>query len=110
MGAGWLCLRAHRFARRRAISRSSRRVVAARSPGSLSLRRMGGHAALEQRQGRHQRHFLRAEAEWPLARTRWTKYFLQPDGCKLGTDEPAIEPTLSYETTGEGLTFRMPAL
>jgi uncharacterized protein len=49
---------------------------------------------------------LRAESEWPLARTRWTKYFLRPNGCGLGIEEPAIESTLSYETTGEGLTFR----
>jgi predicted acyl esterase len=53
---------------------------------------------------------LRAETEWPLARTRWTKYFLQPDGCGLGINEPAIESTLSYETTGDGITFRTPPL
>jgi predicted acyl esterase len=49
---------------------------------------------------------LRAETEWPLARTQWTKYFLQPDNCGLGIDEPGVETVLSYETTGEGLTFR----
>ena len=27
---------------------------------------------------------LRAENEWPLARTQWTKYFLQPDGSRTG--------------------------
>ena len=27
---------------------------------------------------------LRAENEWPLARTQWTKYFLQPDGSRPG--------------------------
>ena len=26
---------------------------------------------------------LRAENEWPLARTQWTKYYLQPDGLAL---------------------------
>lgn len=52
----------------------------------------------------------RAEAEWPLARTRWTRYFLQPDGCSLSTEEPASETTLPYDATGEGLTFLMPAL
>ena len=31
---------------------------------------------------------LRAENEWPLARTQWTKYFLQPDGLALGTEAP----------------------
>ena len=53
---------------------------------------------------------LRAENEWPLARTQWTKYFLQPDGQGLGPDAPAAATTLSYETTGDGLTFRTPPL
>ena len=48
---------------------------------------------------------LRAESEWPLARTRWTKYFLQPDGG-LATAEPAAAVRLSYHTAGDGLTFR----
>ena len=58
MGAGRLCLRARRLARRRSLAGPSRRVVAARGAGSLPMRRMGRHAALEQRQGRHQRHLL----------------------------------------------------
>ena len=33
-------------------------LVAARGAGSLRMHRMGRHAALEQRQGRHQRHLL----------------------------------------------------
>ena len=51
---------------------------------------------------------LRAENEWPLARTQWTKYFLQPDGG-LTTAVPKAAATLPYETTGDGLTFRLPA-
>jgi predicted acyl esterase len=50
---------------------------------------------------------LRAENEWPLARTRWTKYFLQPDGG-LATAAPAATTTLSYDTAGDGLTFSTP--
>jgi predicted acyl esterase len=53
---------------------------------------------------------LRAENEWPLTRTQWTKYFLQPDGLGLGTQTPALDAKLSYETTGDGLTFRTPPL
>jgi uncharacterized protein len=49
---------------------------------------------------------LRAENEWPLARTQWTKYFLQPRDFGLDTEVPDGEATLSYETTGDGLTFR----
>ncbi len=48
----------------------------------------------------------RAENEWPLARTQWTKYFLQPNGLALGTAAPKGATTLRYETTGDGLTFR----
>ncbi|MFL6832361.1 MAG: CocE/NonD family hydrolase [Xanthobacteraceae bacterium] len=53
-----------------------------------------------------ERFILRAENEWPLARTQWTKYFLQPRDFGLGTDAPDGEATLRYETTGDGLTFR----
>jgi uncharacterized protein len=53
---------------------------------------------------------VRAENEWPLARTKWTKYFLQPDGKGLGLNAPVAATALSYETTGDGLTFSMPAL
>ena len=58
MGAGRLRDRAGRFPRRRPLARLPRRVVAARGQGSLRMRRVGGHAAVEQRQGRHQRHLL----------------------------------------------------
>ncbi len=51
---------------------------------------------------------LRAEKEWPLARTQWTKYFLQPKNQELGTTAPAGATTLSYDTTGDGITFRTP--
>ncbi len=47
----------------------------------------------------------RGENEWPLARTQWTKYYLEPGGHGLGTEAPAAETVLAYETTGDGLTF-----
>ena len=53
---------------------------------------------------------LRAENEWPLARTQWTKYFLRPDGLALSPEAPTAAAALSYETTGDGLTFRTPPL
>ena len=53
---------------------------------------------------------LRAESEWPLARTQWTKYFLQPDGKTLSPDTPSQTTTLSYKTTGDGLTFSTPPM
>jgi predicted acyl esterase len=53
---------------------------------------------------------LRAENEWPLARTQWTKFFLLPQERALAASEPAGSATLSYETAGDGLTFSTPPL
>ncbi|MBA3903969.1 MAG: peptidase S15 [Rhodocyclaceae bacterium] len=52
----------------------------------------------------------RAEQEWPLARTRWTNYYLQPEGFALGTEPPKAATTLTYETTGDGITFLTPPI
>jgi hypothetical protein len=46
----------------------------------------------------------RMEAEWPLARTVWTEYHLTGEGG-LELDVPA-EAASSYDTTGDGITFR----
>jgi uncharacterized protein len=48
---------------------------------------------------------LRAENEWPLARTQWTKFYLHPDDRSLSETPPKQAATLSYDTTGDGLTF-----
>jgi uncharacterized protein len=53
---------------------------------------------------------LRGENEWPLARTRWTRYFLRPHGLELSAAASMVATTLSYETGGNGLTFRTPPL
>ena len=58
MGAARLRLRARRFARRRLLARLHRSFLAARDQGFLRLHRMGGRAALVDRQSRPQRHFL----------------------------------------------------
>jgi hypothetical protein len=47
----------------------------------------------------------RAESEWPLARTRWTKLYLEPNGLGLSMTAPAADKTLGYATSGDGLTF-----
>jgi putative CocE/NonD family hydrolase len=44
------------------------------------------------------------ESEWPIARTKWTKYFFHSKGCAnslfgdgtLSTEEPVVEPTDNY--------------
>jgi uncharacterized protein len=52
----------------------------------------------------------RAENEWPLARTQWTKYFLQPNGLGLTPQVSGATTTLDYDTTGDGLTFSTPPM
>ena len=48
---------------------------------------------------------LRAENEWPLARTQWTRFYLQADGITLSTDKPDVSHVLTYHTRSEGLSF-----
>ena len=53
---------------------------------------------------------LRAEKEWPLARTQWTNYYLSPDAKTLTTEQPSSHAVLTYETASNGLTFSTPPL
>lgn len=52
----------------------------------------------------------RAEQEWPLARTAWTKYYFHPAETRLATDAPAAGATVTYETQGDGITFLTPPM
>lgn len=47
----------------------------------------------------------RAENEWPLARTRWTHFYLDPEGMRLSPSPVVSAKTLAYDAMGEGLTF-----
>ena len=51
----------------------------------------------------------RHENEWPLARTQWTKFFLEPDQKQLQREASGKTASLTYETTGNGITFHLPA-
>ena len=51
----------------------------------------------------------RAESEWPLARTQWSKFHLHPD-LSLRAEPATAAATLPYATTGDGLTFSTPRL
>ncbi len=48
---------------------------------------------------------LRAENEWPLARTQWTPYYLHPDTLALNAEINKSIKTNTYETAGDGMTF-----
>ena len=47
----------------------------------------------------------RSEDAWPIPRTAWTNYYLDPDGMRLSTTPPAADAELSFEALGDGLTF-----
>ena len=52
---------------------------------------------------------LRHENEWPLARTKWTRFYLSLDGLRLSSEPPA-EGYVTYPAMGEGVTFSTPPL
>lgn len=67
------------------------------APVSLNIRHPG------------EKFVLRAENEWPLARTQWTKYYLQPD-FGFAPQAPRAETVLNYDAMADGLTFSTPPL
>jgi predicted acyl esterase len=64
-----------------------------------------------QLQVRHVDRFVeRAENEWPLARTQWTKMYLQPADYTLGAAAPSGSAKIEYDARGDGVTFLSPAM
>jgi uncharacterized protein len=54
-----------------------------------------------------ERFVLRYEHEWPLARTRWTRLYLDPVGMAL-RPHPVVEAgQVEYDALGDGTTFSM---
>ncbi|MFN0305359.1 MAG: CocE/NonD family hydrolase [Burkholderiales bacterium] len=49
---------------------------------------------------------MRFENEWPIARTQWTHFYLDAEGMGLTTTPPTTARTLTYDATGDGLTFK----
>jgi uncharacterized protein len=47
----------------------------------------------------------RGESEWPLARTEWTRLYLDADGPSLSSEPMADGGSASYEALGDGITF-----
>ena len=52
----------------------------------------------------------RAESEWPLKRTRWTKFYLDPSAMTLTTKKPSGTAQLKFAAMSDGLTFLTPPL
>ena len=52
----------------------------------------------------------RAENEWPLKRTRWTKFYLDPSAMTLTPKTPSGQVQLNFAAMGDGLVFLTPPL
>ena len=52
----------------------------------------------------------RGENEWPLARTRWTRFYLEPQAHVLANEPPGAAADISYAAMGDGLSFVSPPL
>ena len=53
---------------------------------------------------------LRGEHEWPLARTRWTRLYLDADAERARWEAPAGAASVSFEAMGEPFTLRLGAV
>lgn len=62
-------------------------------PVQLAIRRPDGTATLRQ------------EREWPLARTEWTRYYLDAGGSGLQTPVPAAGGEVTYQAMQDGVSF-----
>ena len=59
-----------------------------------------------QLQVRHVDKFVeRAETEWPLKRTKWTRFYLDPAGGALNDKPAAKKAVLHFDAMGDGITF-----
>jgi predicted acyl esterase len=52
----------------------------------------------------------RMEHEWPIARTRWTKLFLNPADRSLSGTAVSAQGGIEFDATGDGITFLSPPL
>ena len=52
----------------------------------------------------------RMENEWPIARTEWTRFYLNPDGLTLQGEPTSEHAIIAYEALEYGLRFMTPPL
>lgn len=51
----------------------------------------------------------RGEEEWPLARTQWTKFYLDASDSRLTAQSPPRAASVDYRGFGDGVTFELAA-
>ena len=62
-------------------------------------------------QVRHKDKFVeRAETQWPLKSTKWTKFFIDPSDFSLSTKRQAKKASVTYKGLSDGVTFMTPPL
>jgi len=52
----------------------------------------------------------RMENEWPIARTQWTRFYLNPADLSLSQSPVTTEHSIEYDALGDGVTFMSPPL
>jgi uncharacterized protein len=52
----------------------------------------------------------RMEEQWPLARTKWTKLYLDPASGALQEKKASMASVIAFEAMGDGVTFLTPPL
>jgi predicted acyl esterase len=50
-------------------------------------------------------HFRRNENEWPLARTQWTRYYLDAKDRTFGVNTASERGQVTYDALGDGIAF-----
>jgi predicted acyl esterase len=50
----------------------------------------------------------RGEDDWPIPRTRWTRFYLHPDGHTLDARPAPRAGTVTFDALGDGVTFLAP--
>jgi predicted acyl esterase len=56
-----------------------------------------------------EKYVVRHENEWPIARTQWTKLYLDPSDRSLRRDPFAGTTTVAFEALGDGVMYMLPA-
>ena len=57
-------------------------------------------------QVRHIDRFVeRDEDDWPIPRTVWTQFYLDPNGMRLCGSPPEVASTVSFDALGDAVTF-----
>ena len=52
-----------------------------------------------------ERFVIRHEDDWPISRTRWTKFHLASGAHTLTTEPPTGSATVTFDALGDGVTF-----